>query len=206
MGSEAARSGGRTVTSDGTRVRDVVRDVVAEVAPEELPLVAGLAGFDDATAVRRLGGRGRRRETLGFGLGEVAALVTPVVWLAVDQAAQRIAGAAVDGAASGARSALRKLLRRPAEAVTVPPLTREQLAEVRKSVLETAAQRGLEEVRALTIADAVVARLALAGPEDSGPEPTGPDSPTGPTGPTGPDSQDGPDSPDGPVGAAGGEA
>ncbi|MGW3466121.1 hypothetical protein ACWDE9_44195, partial [Streptomyces olivaceoviridis] len=51
MGVEAARPGGRT---DGPRVRDVVRDVVAEVAPEELPLVAGVAGFDDATVVRRL--------------------------------------------------------------------------------------------------------------------------------------------------------
>ncbi|MFJ8387821.1 hypothetical protein ACIQ9Q_25575 [Streptomyces sp. NPDC094438] len=194
MDSEEARSGGRT---DVTRVRDVVRDVVAEVAPEELPLVAGLAGFDDATAVRRLGGRARRRDTLGFGLGEVAALVTPVVWLAVDQAAQRIAGAAVDGAAAGARSALRKLLRRPAEDVTVPSLTREQLAEVRESVLAMAAQRGLEEERAVTIAEAVVARLALGPPEDSGPELTGPGSPTGPGNPAG-----APDAPD----AAGGEA
>ncbi|MFI2018386.1 hypothetical protein [Streptomyces olivaceoviridis] len=39
-------------------------------APEELPLVAGVAGFDDATVVRRLGGRSRRSDTLGFGLGE----------------------------------------------------------------------------------------------------------------------------------------
>jgi hypothetical protein len=45
-----------------------VRDVVAEVAPEELPLVAGVTGFDDATVVRRLGGRCRRSDTLGFGL------------------------------------------------------------------------------------------------------------------------------------------
>ncbi|MGW0513628.1 hypothetical protein ACWD1W_31050 [Streptomyces olivaceoviridis] len=42
-----------------------------------------MAGFDDATVVRRLGGRSRRSDTLGFGLGEVAALVTPVVWLAL---------------------------------------------------------------------------------------------------------------------------
>ncbi|MEV6036511.1 hypothetical protein AB0L65_35525 [Nonomuraea sp. NPDC052116] len=41
---------------------------------------------------RPYGGWGRRRQTLGFGLGEVAALVTPVVWLAVDHAAQRIVG------------------------------------------------------------------------------------------------------------------
>ncbi|BDM74907.1 hypothetical protein HEK616_83940 (plasmid) [Streptomyces nigrescens] len=142
----------------------MVRDVVAEVAPEELPLVAGLAWLDDATAVRRLRSRVLRRDSpLGFGLGD-AALVTPVVWLGVDQAAQQLVGAAADSAASRARSALRKLFRKPAEAVTVPPLPREQLAQVRESVLEMAAQRGLEEERASTIADAVVARLALPGP------------------------------------------
>ncbi|MET7790064.1 hypothetical protein ABZS93_26195 [Streptomyces sp900116325] len=156
--------------------------MVAEVAPAELPLVAGLDGFDDATAVRRLGSRGRRGETLGFGLGEVAALVTPVVWLTLDQVAQRIVGNAVDSGASRARSALRKLFRRPAEPVSLPPLTREQLADVRKSVLEVAAERGLEQQQASSISDAVVARLALAGPEESrhqpiGPELTTPDSP-----------------------------
>ncbi|MFE9258209.1 hypothetical protein [Streptomyces sp. NPDC006879] len=185
MGSQAARSGGQRDTSQG-RVRDVVRDVVAEVAPEELPLVAGLSGFDDARVVRRLSGRSRRRETLGFGLGEIAALVTPVVWLAVDQAAQRIVGAAVDGTVSRAGSVLRKLLRKSDGPVMVPALTREQLADVRKSVLEMAVQRGLGQERALTIADAVVARLALAGPEDREPGPGGPDSPSGSTDPTGP--------------------
>ncbi|MEE1792576.1 hypothetical protein PUR28_17675 [Streptomyces sp. BE308] len=178
MGSEAVRPDSRT---DGTRVRDVVRDVVAEVAPEELPLVAGLVGVDDATAVRRLGGHSRRRETLGFGLGEVAVLVTPVVWLAVDQVAQRIVGASVDGAVGRAGSAMRKLFRRPA-VVTVPPLTREQLAEVRESVMETAAHRGLEKDRASTIADAVVARLALAGPERPGPGASGQEGPAGAAG------------------------
>ncbi len=158
-------------------MRDVVRDVVAEVAVEELPLVAGLAGFDYASAVRRLGGRSRRREPLGFGLGEVAALVTPVVWLALDQAAQKIAGAAVDGAAKGTKGALRKVFRSRAEAVTaVPPLTREQLVEVRQLVLETATQRGLGEQRASAIADAVVARLALAAPGDAVQDPAGSDS------------------------------
>lgn len=146
----------------------MVRDVVAEVAAEEMPLVVGLARFDDATVIRRLGDR-RRREPLGFGLGEVAALVTPVVWLAVNQTAQQITAAAVDNAIGRARSRLRVLFRRPAETVTVPPLTREQLADVRNVVLEMAAQRGLEEERATVIADAVVARLVLAEREDPGP-------------------------------------
>ncbi|MEV8529259.1 hypothetical protein AB0451_34815 [Streptomyces sp. NPDC052000] len=150
------------------RVLDLVRDVVAEVAPEELPLVVGLAGLDDATVVRRLDGR---REALGF--SEVAALVTPVVWLAVYQAAQRI----VDGAASRATSVLRKLFGRPPGPVTVPPLTREQLNDVRESVLEMGRQRGLGAERAMTVADAVEARLALT--RDSDPEAARSDSQTG---------------------------
>ncbi|MFF0398881.1 hypothetical protein ACFYSJ_24430 [Streptomyces sp. NPDC005248] len=135
------------------------------MAPDELPLVEGLVELDDATAVRRLRGHGQRREPLGFGLNEVL-LVTPVVWLAVDEAVQRIEPADALSGASWASSALRKLFRRPAETVTVPPLTREQLAEVRKSVL-VAAQRSLGEERALTIADAVVTRLVLPGPDSS---------------------------------------
>lgn len=204
MGCEAAPSHGRTAATDGprVRVRDVVRDVVAELAPEELPLVAGVAGFDDATVVRRLGGRRRRSDTLGFGFGEVAALVTPVVWLALNQAAQQLVGTAVDSGVGRARAALRRLSRRPAEAVTVPPLSREQLALVRQSVLTTAARHGLEEERATRIADAVLTRLVLAGPEDPGPEPAGPDGPADPTGspdPTGPPVPPGPTGQGGPA-------
>lgn len=186
MGSAAARSDGPVPGAGGHRVRDVVRDVVAEVAPEEQPLVAGLLRFDDATVVRRLSGRGRRHEPLGFGLGEVAALVTPVVWLAVNQTAQRVVGAALDGAAGRARGALRRLSRRPPESVTVPPLSREQLAMVRQLVLEVAAELHLDEERARAVADAVVARLALAGPESGGRGgPAGPDDSTEPpAGPT----------------------
>ncbi len=179
MGSGADSPGEHTVATGGATVRDVVRDVVAKVAREELPLVEGLAGFDDATVVRRLGRRGGRREPLGFGLGEVVALVTPVVWLVVDQAAKKAAGSAVDGAAKGTKAALRKIFRRKAPAVAVPPLTREQLGEVRRRVLETAAQRGLSQERAMVIADAVVARLALAAPSDDVRGPAAPDSSTG---------------------------
>ncbi|MFF7725358.1 hypothetical protein [Streptomyces sp. NPDC008001] len=200
MSPEAAEpdSGGdATHVAGGTRVSDVVRDVVALVAPEELLLVDGLAGLDDEAALRRLGRRNGRREPLGFGLGEVAALVTPVVWLALDEAARRIGGAAVEGAAQGARAVLRKVLRRPPAAVPLPELTRDQLTEVHRRVIETAVQRGLGEERALLIADAVVARLALAAPESGTGEPGGPGGPGGPGDPGGPDDPTGPDGHDG---------
>jgi hypothetical protein len=155
-------------------VRDVVRDVVAEVEPQELPLVDALFEFDDVTVIRRLHGRGRRPDPLGFGVGEVVALATPVVWLAVNQLAGKLADSAVDAAAKRTTTVLRRVFRRPAAPATVPPLTREQVGEVRRLVLEVAAQRGVSTRRATELADAVAVRLALnelaAGPLDGSPE------------------------------------
>ncbi|HEX5406375.1 MAG TPA: hypothetical protein VFX16_29220 [Pseudonocardiaceae bacterium] len=149
-------------------VRDVVRVVVGEIAPEELPLVDGLAQFGDATAVRRLSRQGGRREPLGFGFDEATALVTPVVWLAVDQAARRLGGAAADGAVTGAKSVLGRIRGRTTP-VVVPALSSDQLAVVHREILRVAADRGLGEKRALMIADAVVARLTLGANDPAGP-------------------------------------
>ncbi|MCX4881700.1 hypothetical protein [Streptomyces sp. NBC_00847] len=147
-------------------MRDVVRDVVADVASDELPLVDGLFRFDDRTAVRRLSGRGRRREPLGFGWGEVVVLVTPVVWLTVDQVAKRVGEVIAEDAARGTRAVVRRVFRRRPAPVVVPPLTREQMAQVRKDVLQAAGERGMSERRAKEIADAVVTRLVLAEASD----------------------------------------
>lgn len=166
----------------GTRIRDVVSDVVAEVASDELPVVAGLAELDEAAAIRRMTRHKARRDPLGFGMGEAVPLVTPVVWLAVSEAARRLGGEAGGGIAAGVKAAARKALRRRAAPVVVPPLTRDQLAMVRQSVVEMAAQRGLSDQRACVIADAVVARLALPAPAlDASPDPVAPGDPAGDT-------------------------
>ncbi|WP_433412936.1 hypothetical protein ACQP1V_27210 [Microtetraspora malaysiensis] len=152
-------------------VRDVVRDVVAELAPEELPLVDGLAAYDDSVVVRKLRRSGPRREPLGFSWGEVVGLMTPVVWLVLDQVAERLADAAVERAARKARG-LRRWLRRGrrAAAATIPPLTEDQLAALRQDILDQL-QRELEERTAEQIADAIVRRLARgADPGPAGPE------------------------------------
>ncbi|WP_433342240.1 hypothetical protein [Micromonospora sp. CA-111912] len=159
------RAGDDTV---GVRVRDVVRDVVTEVAPAELPVVTGLATFDDAVVVRRLGRRSRRREPLGFGLGEIVPLVTAVVWLVLDQVAQQAAGSVADRAGRGVGALWRRLFRRRSLAVVVPALTPAQLAEVHQQVIEVGVRQGLERERAAAVADAVLARLVLASPERGG--------------------------------------
>lgn len=142
-----------------------MRDVVARIAPDELVIVEGLARLPQDTVVQRLSRTGRRQDPLGFGIGDVATLVTPVVWLMVNEAAKQAATSAVDSSTKATRTLLRRVLRRHPAPVVVPVLTRAQLEQVRSRVLETATQRGLGRERATAIADAVVTRLVLTGPE-----------------------------------------
>ncbi|MEU4641019.1 hypothetical protein [Micromonospora sp. NPDC023814] len=142
-------------------VAGVVRDVVAVHAPEELVVVEGLAALGGRAVARRLRGSGARREALGFGLADVAVLVTPVVWLVLNEVAQRAAGAAVNRAERGFGALWRRVFQRGTGQVVVPPLSKEQLGEVRRRLLEVAAERGLTEAKAVAVADAVVTRLAL---------------------------------------------
>ncbi|MFE5595070.1 hypothetical protein [Streptomyces sp. NPDC056549] len=94
-----------------TAVRTVIGDVVAELAPEEMPVLAALDHLDDPTVLRMLRGR-RRTEALGFGLAEVAAVVTPIVWLAVDEACRAAVAGTVESARGRFTRGARRLLRR----------------------------------------------------------------------------------------------
>jgi hypothetical protein len=150
-------------TAGAIRVRDVVREVVEEVAPGERPLLDGLAELDDATVVHRLARR-ERRDPLGFGLGEILALVTPVVWLVLDEVAQRAAGAAVDVTTKGTKRLLRKVFRGRSAPVVLPELTPEQIADVRQRLLDMAAEHELGDDLAEKIAQIVVERLEQGPP------------------------------------------
>ncbi|GAB1331580.1 hypothetical protein ACE1SV_59190 [Streptomyces sennicomposti] len=175
----------------GPLVRDLVRSVVSDLAPDELLLVEGLCRFDDVTVVRRLSRGGGRHKPLGFGFGEVAALVTPVVWLVLDGVAQRTAEATARRISEGVTAMMRRLVprRRPVAVAAVPPLTREQLAAVHALILATSEQRRLESTLAEALADAVVARLVLADELEAPavPEPERPAEPDTPGPATGQD-------------------
>jgi hypothetical protein len=151
---------GRAVGSPaGPAVAGVVQDVVAGLAPGELPVVMALGRLDPDAARRRLTRRRRHRDPLGFGAGEFVPLLTPVVWIAVDEVVRR----GVDNATTGLRARLRLLLRRPAPAATVRPLTATQLAEVEQRVRELARDAQLPPDQTDVLAERVVARLALVG-------------------------------------------
>ncbi|WP_432955949.1 hypothetical protein [Micromonospora haikouensis] len=147
-------------------VRDAVRDVVSEVAPDELLLVNALRRLDDDSAVRRLSHIRQRREPLGFGLAEVAVLVTPVVWIALDEVVRMSVEAGVQRTRSRVGSWLRARLGRGAPPRSMPVLTGEQLRAVRDRIRELAVAGGTEPEAAAVLADRVVARLATATDDD----------------------------------------
>lgn len=144
----------------GTTVREVVRDVIAVSAPQEIPLLDGLHTLDDEHVSRLLARRKGGRDPLGFGITEVAALVTPVVWLVVNEVVSQTTKSAVDGIIPRLRAALRRLLRRPVPPRTVPRLAPPQLEAVHQRVLEQATAVEIDRATATALADAVVARLA----------------------------------------------
>lgn len=142
-------------------VREVVHGVVADVAAEELPVLAGLSQLDDDEALRRLTRRRRAREPLGFGLDTVATLVAAIAWVAIQESVVRIVDPAADSLSRRVTARFRRLLRRRSAPTRVPELTRDQLADIRRRVLELAEQNGLDAERAAVLAERVVAQLML---------------------------------------------
>ncbi|MCE0446573.1 hypothetical protein LT493_23820 [Streptomyces tricolor] len=84
---------------------------------------------------------------LGFGLGEVAVLVTPLVWMVLQQFAQELAGATVRAATGRLSAAWRRLRGRPGSVSALPRLDEAQLEElcdiVTRRAQESGARRGL---------------------------------------------------------------
>lgn len=157
------------VASTTVRTADeLARRVVRKIAPEELPsfdVVAAPYLETPEPAARRL--RQAHDDPLGFGLGDIVAMATPVIALvsgSVITAVSDSLGKAVrDGTAGALSKAWRKIRRKPQEPLELPstPLTREQLAEVRQIALDRALSLGMKHQKAEALADAVVAALVL---------------------------------------------
>lgn len=138
-------------------IRDVVRDVVLVAAPDELPVPS------EPPRVRNRGGG----DELGFGGAEVLALVTPVVWLAVEETVRLATAGAAGGVLTRVRARLARR-RRAAPTDPVPALDNRQLDLVHRRVRELSAESGIVPAAAGALADAVVARLAREGAAASG--------------------------------------
>lgn len=144
----------------------IVRDVVQEVAPEELPVLVALERLPPDRIGRALARADRRDDPLGFGMGEIAAVATPVLWAALQQVIDHMATAAADGTAARIRSLIRTLFgRKKRSARAIPHFGPAERDEVRDRVLEQAKKLGMKPERAELLALRVVDRLKSSGPE-----------------------------------------
>ncbi|MDX6392793.1 MAG: hypothetical protein QOJ73_3856 [Streptosporangiaceae bacterium] len=157
-----------TAETTAPTLADVAREVIGRMAPEELPLVEGLSRLDPDSVRRRLTRHPTPREPLGFGLTEVATLLSPVVWIALDEAARRTVVSAEDGAINGGKALWRRLRRGRRAPLVVPPLTEAQVDQVRARVLELAAARGVAPKDATALADCLGKHLAARTPKLGG--------------------------------------
>ncbi|WP_328635340.1 hypothetical protein [Streptomyces sp. NBC_00356] len=93
---------------------------------------------------------------------DVTAPVTPVVWLALDEAARRTTCLAIDGRSRRRTPLLHHLFRRRSQPPpTIRSLTATQLDAVRRLVRDHARSARLGEDAATALADAVTSRLSL---------------------------------------------
>jgi hypothetical protein len=141
-------------------VRDIVRATVASHVSHELPYFTRLARSSDSWVLWRLRHRRGRSGPLGFGLSEMATLVTPVVWITLNEAAREFGSAAGDGVFAGIRAMLCRLLRRKPKVAIIQPLTEEQRQKVRDAVRDSLLKKKLSKDRADDIANAVYYELS----------------------------------------------
>jgi hypothetical protein len=147
---------------------ELARRVVRKIAPEELSsfdIVAAPYLQSPKQAERRL--RQAHDDPLGFGLGDIVAMATPVIALVsgsvITAVSDSVGKAVTDSTTNAVRKAWRKLRGKPDTPLELPPtpLTTAQLAEVRQIALERALSLGMDQQKADALADAVVAALVL---------------------------------------------
>jgi hypothetical protein len=166
LSSSSQRWGDRQVdeeTDRGRSVGAVVRAVVEQAAPEELPILDGIGGMDDATVVARFVRGGPSDERLGFGLDDLAVLVSPVLYIVLDQAVRKLVDDSIDDTRRKLPGWLRRMARRRTSTPHVPELSEKQVAEIRDQVAALALERGVPRDKVEQVQRAVVEVLTDTG-------------------------------------------
>jgi hypothetical protein len=152
-------------------VAEVARELVVRTAPEELPLFRATSDAYFENPDKALERRGGKDEMLGFGVEAAAILITPIALDVAKRVALLLASQFRDAVKKESGEAIgdfvHDLFHRSeaeAERAAPPPLTPEQLEEVRDVAFERARQLDLPEDRANILADAVIGGLAAPGP------------------------------------------
>jgi hypothetical protein len=154
---------------------ELARAGVAALASDELPLFDAMCQEYERDPKRALTSK-QRDDSLGFGVGEVAVLITPIALKVAQEVLESLAVPAAEISKRGlARlgDSIRRLIgrlqgkaARPTRPKVARPaqLTEAQLARVRRVAQSSAEASGLPSDRASLLANAVVGRLVMSAP------------------------------------------
>jgi hypothetical protein len=152
-------------------IADVSRELVARAAPQELPLFRAVSSayFEDPN--RALTGKAGKEDMLGFGVEAAAVFLTPVALAVTTQVVTFLSEEIKKSAATESADLIGELVKRlfkkfrptaPDTKPTPPPLTPQQLGQVRQLAIEKARQLNLPDAQAQLLADSLAGSLAIA--------------------------------------------
>ena len=158
-----------TVSDQDQLIADWARDIVAQSAPEELPLFRAKSVEYFKNPNKSLKGQKSKDNMLGFGAGEAVILVTPYVLTIATQVikfvAEELSKALATQSTDVIGDIVKRIFQRPGkkqdDTTPIPPLTREQLAQIYHVAYQTALGLHLPDEKAKLLANATVGSLAV---------------------------------------------
>jgi hypothetical protein len=155
-------------TNDNQLVAEVARELLADVAPQEKALFRSISESYFKNPEETLSAQQGKDELLGFGAAEAVSLVTPALLALLSEVVKFLLGEAQKAMQNEGTSLVNDTvkswfgkLRPKEEKKAPPPLTAEQLEQVRKIALKKAQQLKLSEKNTKMLADAIVGSLAV---------------------------------------------
>jgi hypothetical protein len=150
-------------------VAEIARDVLIQLAPQEKALFRPISESYFRNPEKTLAENKAKDEMLGFGAAEAVTLLTPVILAVSGDVIKFLVAEAQKALQSESSSLINETVkawfgkfRQTDEKKTPPPLTADQLEQVRKIAIKKAQQLKLSEKNTKLLADAIVGSLAVA--------------------------------------------
>ncbi|MEU7649254.1 hypothetical protein [Streptomyces huasconensis] len=109
--------------------------------------------------------RHRQGDPLGFGIGEVTAVLGPLLMLTVEASISTVVGSATGSVFTRLTTWLRRVFGREPVTLRLPELSRDQLRALHDLLVEQLVQSQVPDETARAVAERISGRLALGGSE-----------------------------------------
>ncbi len=150
-------------------VSEVAKDLVIQLAPQEKALFQPISESYFKNPEKTLSENKAKDEMLGFGSAEVVTLLTPVILAVSGDVIRFLLAEAQKAVQSESSDLINETVKSwfgkfhtKADTKSPPPLTADQLEQVRKVAVQKAKQLKLSDKNTKLLADAIVGSLAIS--------------------------------------------